>query len=191
VDLVTAGIARITPTGVVDGDGVEHPADVLVCGTGFGVADVFSRMTVTGRDGLTLTEAWAEGMEAHRGTSVAGFPNLLLLSGPNTGTGSTSQVFMIESQVHYVSEALRLMRERDVATVEVTPEAQRAWNDELQERMQGTVWIVGGCTSWYLDEHGRNRTLYPGLAAEFRRETRRFRPEEHDVQLRREVPAPA
>ncbi|MDO9410494.1 NAD(P)/FAD-dependent oxidoreductase [Patulibacter sp.] len=191
VDLVTDGIARVTPKGVVDGAGVEHAADVLVCGTGFGVADVFSRMTVTGREGVTLTEAWKDGMEAHRGTSVAGFPNLLLLSGPNTGTGSTSQVFMIESQVHYVSEALRTMRERDVATIEVTREAQRAWNDDLQARMQETVWIVGGCNSWYLDEHGRNRTLYPGLAAEFRRETRTFRPDEHVVELRRSAPTPA
>jgi hypothetical protein len=91
--------------------------------------------------------------------------------------------------VHYVSEALRTMRERDVATIEVTPEAQRAWNDDLQARMQGTVWIVGGCNSWYLDEHGRNRTLYPGLAAEFRRETRTFRPDEHVVELHRAAPA--
>jgi cation diffusion facilitator CzcD-associated flavoprotein CzcO len=185
VDLVTAGIARVTPTGVVDVDGVEHPADVLVCGTGFGVADVYARMTITGRDGVTLAEAWAEGMEAHRGTTVAGFPNLLLLSGPNTGTGSTSQVFMIESQVHYAMQALRAMREDDLATVEVTPQAQADWNDELQERMQKTVWLVGGCNSWYLDAHGRNRTLYPGLAAEFRRETRRFRPEEHVLTPRR------
>ena len=110
VELVTDGIERITPNGVLTRDGVEHPIDALVCSTGFRIEEVFSRMDIRGRGGVTLTDTWADGIQAHRGTTVAGFPNLAILSGPNTGTGSTSQVYMIEAQIHYVIEMLRALR---------------------------------------------------------------------------------
>jgi len=186
VDVVTDPIARVTATGVVTAEGVEHPADVLVCSTGFAIEEVFSSLNMHGRDGLSLTEAWAGGIEAHRGTTVAGFPNLALLSGPNTGTGSTSQVYMIEAQIHYALEALRTMREQGAATFEVRPDAQRDYNRDLQERMQQTVWLQGGCNSWYLDDSGVNRTLYPGLSSAFRRSLREFRDDEYVLS-----PAPA
>ena len=81
---------------------------MLVCSTGFSISEVFAPLDITGRGGLTLQEAWAAGFEAHSGTTVAGFPNMALLSGPNTGTGSTSQVYMIEAQIRwYLDEALR------------------------------------------------------------------------------------
>src|SRR5262249_49327827 len=102
VELVTDGIERVTRDSVTTVDGREHAVDVLVCRTGFSVKDVFAPLDITGRRGLALQHAWAGGFEAHRGTTVAGFPNMALLSGPNAGTGSTSQVYMIEAQIHYV-----------------------------------------------------------------------------------------
>jgi hypothetical protein len=152
---------------------------VLVCGTGFRIEEVFSHLDVRGRDGLTLTQAWATGLEAHRGTTVAGFPNMALLSGPNTGTGSTSQVYMIEAQIHYVIELLKTLGQRGAKAIEPTTQAQAAYNAWIQQRMKRTVWLTGGCNSWYLSDDGVNRTLYPGPSSEFWRSLRKVREDEY------------
>ncbi len=77
-------------------------------------------------------------------------------------------VFMIESQVAYITDAIRTARREGVATLEVAEDASAVWNAELQHRMQKTVWSTGGCSSWYLDEHGRNTTLWPRSTFGFR-----------------------
>lgn len=187
-ELVTDAIAEITPTGVVTADGAEHPADVLVWGTGFHTVDVPFAEWVRGRGGRSLADVWREhGMQALRGTAVAGFPNLFALVGPNTGLGHNSIVFMIESQLSYVMDALRTMDARGAIACEPTPQAQAAFNERVQRRMRHTVWTNGGCASWYLDAHGRNTTLWPGSSWTFRRATRRFDPAEH----RLHAPQPA
>jgi hypothetical protein len=119
---------------------------------------------------------------------VAGFPNLFMLLGPNTGLGHSSVVYMIESQVAYLMDALRVMRERGAAVAEVRPEVQAAYNQEVDARMERTVWSTG-CASWYQDATGRNPTLWPDWTWRFRRRTRRFDPSEHV--LRTPAPAPA
>ncbi len=188
VDVVTEAIARVTPRGVVTADGVEHALDVLVCSTGFSIAEAFSAIDIRGRDGRTLNEVWSEGLQAHRGTAAAGFPNLLLLSGPNTGTGSTSQVYMIESQIRYVLRALQYMRTHGFATMDVDESAQARYNRDLDRRMRRTVWLRGGCQSWYLDDQGRNGTLYPGFSSSFRRSLHELRPEEYRFGVPRALP---
>jgi hypothetical protein len=113
-------------------------------------------------------------MVAHRGTTIAGFPNMFLIPGPNTGTGHASQVYMIESQIRHVSAALERMDARGAAVIEPMQEAQDEFNARLQERMQNTIWLRGGCTSWYLDANGRNSTLWPASSLGFRRELGRL-----------------
>ena len=117
---------------------------------------------------------WKDGMHAHRGSTVAGYPNLFFIVGPNTGLGHTSQVFMIESQIAYVLDALNQAKARGAGVVEVRPEAEEGWNDDVHKAMGRTVWTTGGCASWYLDERGRNTTLWPGFTFKFRNLTRRF-----------------
>ena len=126
-------------------------------------------------------------MEAFLGTAVAGFPNIFLIIGPNTGLGHTSMTIMIEAHVQYVLEALRAMEDRQLASVEVRPEVQSAYNDELQAAMKDTVWTRGGCASWYLDANGRNSTLWPSFTFRFRSRTERFQVE--DYLARTEVPS--
>jgi cyclohexanone monooxygenase len=116
---------------------------------------------------------WREGAEAYLGTAVTGFPNLFLLVGPNTGLGHTSMVFMIESQVAYVLDAIRTMRARHLKSVEVRADTLARYNAEMQRRLKDTVWM-SGCMSWYLTRTGKNTTLWPGFTFEFRRRTRRF-----------------
>ena len=184
VELVAAGLAEVRERSVVAADGSEHEADTIIFGTGFHVTDIPVADRIVGRAGVTLKEHWRHGMKAYKGTAVAGFPNLFLLVGPNTGLGHSSQVFMIESQIAYAVDAVgHLARTGDM--VEVRDEAEEAWDRDVQQAMGRTVWTTGGCASWYLDACGRNTTLWPGSTWRFRRRTARFDPAAYRL-----VPAP-
>ena len=185
VDLVTDPISKITPGAVVTRDGTEREIDVLVVATGFHTTDLPIAEKIHGRHGESLAAHFSQhGMQAYKGATVHGFPNLFFIVGPNTGLGHSSMVFMIESQVAYAVDAIRKMRAGRVAAVEPTREAQRAWNDDLQRRMRRTVWSTGGCSSWYLDEHGRNVTLWPRTTYTFRRLTAEFDTENYQAAVR-------
>jgi cation diffusion facilitator CzcD-associated flavoprotein CzcO len=168
-ELVTAGIREVRPHSIVSRDGVERPTDTIVLATGFHVTDLPIAGKICGRGGRTLAEVWADGMVTNRSTTVAGFPNLFLLVGPNVGVGHTSMVYMIESQLAYVTDALRVIDEERLETLETTPEAQEAYRALIAEKSSGTDWLGGGCASWYLDEHGHNTTLWPDFTFRFRR----------------------
>ena len=174
VEVVTEGIAEIVPNGIVSRDGVLHEVDTIVFATGFHVTDAPFAKIIRGRTGETMANTWNGSPQAYRGAAVAGFPNLFLVTGPNTGLGHNSLVYMIEAQLDYMMDALRAMEARGATRVEVRPEAQDAYNAKLQSRMGRTVWNSGGCSSWYLDANGMNTTIYPDFTWRFRRETRRF-----------------
>jgi cation diffusion facilitator CzcD-associated flavoprotein CzcO len=175
VDLVTTGISKITGDAVVTTDGVERPIDVLIVATGFYTTDQPIAHHITGRDGRTMAEVFAEGgMAAYKGGTVRGFPNLFQVTGPNTGLGHSSMVYMIESAVTYINEAIATATRDGLAVVEPTAEAQDAWNDSLQKRMKKTVWTTGGCASWYVDENGKNTTLWPKSTLGYRATLSRF-----------------
>ncbi|MGP3918428.1 flavin-containing monooxygenase [Nonomuraea sp. 10N515B] len=181
VSLVTDGITEIRERSIMDAAGVEHEVDMIIYGTGFKVVDALADRRIAGRGGLTIQEAWKEGVEAYYGIATAGFPNLFFLLGPNTGLGHTSVVFMIESQVRYVVEGLRLLSRTQARALDVRPEAQRAFNRRLRARLDPLVWNAGGCHSWYLDEHGVNRTIWPGFTFEYWARTRRVRPDAYEL----------
>jgi cation diffusion facilitator CzcD-associated flavoprotein CzcO len=175
VTLVTDGIAEVRPDAVVTADGTVREVDALVFGTGFHVTDLPLAEAIRGRGGRSLAEVWQGSMNAYKGSSVAGFPNLFLLLGPNTGLGHNSVVFMIEAQIRYLLGMLRHL-DRVGGPIEPTPEAQRAYTRAIDRRMAGTVWLTGGCRSWYLDATGRNSTLWPGYTISYWARTRRFDP---------------
>lgn len=173
VRLVTDRLVGATPTGLCT-EGSEHPFDVVIFATGFHVTDPPIARRITGRGGRSLAADWtAGGMRALHGTAVPGYPNLFFLVGPNTGLGHNSIVVMIEAQVRYVLDLLARLRGSGAAAVEARPEAVAAYNDRLQRRLATTVWNSGGCASWYLDENGRNTTLWPTFTFSFARELRR------------------
>ncbi len=181
VELVTDRITEIREHSIVDATGREHPVDVIVYGTGFKVTEALTEQRITGRNGLKIQDAWRDGIQAYLGTATAGFPNLFFLLGPNTGLGHNSVVFMIEAQVRYVMSCLRLLSSTRARALDVRPEAQRAYNDRLQERLERLVWSEGGCVSWYLDDQGRNRTLWPGFTFEFWARTRNVKPKAYEL----------
>jgi cation diffusion facilitator CzcD-associated flavoprotein CzcO len=188
VELVTDGIAEVRASSVVTAGGSEREVDTIIFGTGFRVTDPPSADLVRGRDGRTLAERWQGSMEAHLGTTIAGFPNLFFLVGPNTGLGHNSIVFMIESQLNYVLDALRTMDARGAKSIDVRPDVQARYNAAIQKRLRNTVWNAGGCASWYLDHTGRNTTLWPGFTWPFRRLLRHFDADHYE--LRPVAPAP-
>lgn len=181
VELVTDGITEIRPHAVVTQDGTERPADVIIFGTGFRTTDAMTQVTITGREGQSLNQAWAGGMRAYLGTAVPGFPNFFMLLGPNTGLGHNSVVIMIEAQVRYVMSALRLMRRCHARAMAVRPEVDAAFNEALTAKMNRTVWQSGGCQSWYQDSAGRNTTLWPGFTVEYSWHTRAVRAAEYQL----------
>ena len=178
VELVTAGVEKATATGVVDANGVEREVDAIIFGTGFQVTDMPVGQAVVGRDGKSLDDAWQGSPNAYLGTSVPGFPNLFMMLGPNTGLGHNSMIYMIESQIEHVVDALAEMKRRDVDTVEVREHVAQAFNAEVDKRHDGAVWN-SGCASWYLDDTGRNATLWPDWTFRFRQRTAHFDPDKY------------
>lgn len=174
VELVTDPIERITPHGIVTADGTERPLDTLVCATGFDTSHLLSSLTVTGRQGRTLAEAWAGGPAAYHGISVAGFPNLFLMLGPNTATGHTSTLLFIEPEADHVLACMQAVREGGHRWVQVRDEVFQHHNAELQRRLAGSVWAQ--CRSWYrMDGDGRIVALFPGFTREYVRAVQQVR----------------
>ncbi|KIC38174.1 4-hydroxyacetophenone monooxygenase [Ruegeria sp. ANG-R] len=169
VDVVPHGVASIDRHEITATDGTRVEADILIWGTGFHVTDMVKRLNITGADGLTLKQAWADGMKANLGTAIAGFPNLFMLLGPHTGLGHNSVVLMIEAQVAHVGRVLDAMERQGVRIVETDANKQSAFTQEMQDRHAHSIWQAGGCTSWYQDADGRNTTLWPGTVSEFRK----------------------
>src|SRR3954451_7928076 len=181
VELVPAGLSEVRGNVVVGADGTEREVDTIILGTGFYVTDSPMARRVRGADGRSLAEVWEGSMQAHRGTTVAGFPNYFPLVGPNTGLGHNSIVFMIESQLNYVVDALRTMQREGAHSAEVDAAAQARYNAGVQHAMQVTVWTEGGCASWYIDSQGRNTTLWPGFTFKFRELTKSFDREHYEL----------
>ena len=189
VEVITAGIAEVRAHSIVGRDGVERPVDVIIFGTGFRPTDPRIAPRIRGRAGHTLADAWKGSPQAHVGSTVAGFPNLFILLGPNTGLGHNSVVFMTEAQIEHLVGALNYMRAQAVDVLEPRAEAQRAWVAAIDRRMRRTVWLAGGCASWYLDGTGRNSTLWPGSSWSFSRRVSRFNPADYDAAARAGTPA--
>jgi cation diffusion facilitator CzcD-associated flavoprotein CzcO len=179
-ELVTDGIARLTPRGIVTDEGTERDVDVIVLATGFHVTDSYTYLDIKGPRGEGLVNRWnREGMQALRGITVADMPNLFLLLGPNTALGHNSVVFMAESQIRYVADAIAAVDERHAQALAPDRGAQNRFNEKLQHKLAGSVWNTGGCRSWYLDGHGNNRTLWSGFTWQYWLATRSLKPSEY------------
>ena len=180
VELVTQRIREIRSHSIVTDDGVERPVDCIVLGTGFIVDPriYMQHFPVTGLPGHVLGVDWKDGAEAYYGITVTGYPNLYQLVGPNTALGHNSIIFMIECQVHYILECLRELRERKADYLDVSPQAQRAFNQRAQRALAGTVWS-SGCVSWYQQADGRNFTIWPWSTWRYWLQTRHVKSEDY------------
>ena len=180
VELVTESIAEVVPEGIVTADGVTHEADTIIFGTGFAATDFVSPVKVFGRGGIELSDVWHDHAATHLGLSVAGFPNLFLILGPNTTLGHNSVVFMIEAQIRYLRSALRLLDDAVGVALDLRPAVQADSYRDVQHRMGKTVWL-SGCHSWYQSADGHVDTLWPGFTVDYWRRTRHLRADEYTV----------
>ena len=152
-DLVTDGIERIEPGGVRTTDGRLHELDVLVLATGF-KADAFMRpMSLVGRNGITLDEAWSPRPAAYLSISIPEFPNFFMVNGPNGPVGNFSLIEVAELQVRYILQLVERIRAGDCREVSATHEALADFERAREQAAQHTVWVTG-CRSWYLDDRG-------------------------------------
>lgn len=173
VELIADRVAAVTATGVLDGEGVERPADAVVLATGFASHDFVAPMEIAGRDGRSLAEVWGAVPRAYLGLSVPDFPNLFLLYGPNTNGGTGSVVNTLECGIGHVLAALREMDRAGADRIEVRRAAAEAFDRELRAALDNTVWH-SGCTNWYVDENGNDPSQWPWLWSTYRRRTERL-----------------
>ncbi|MBF1801942.1 flavin-containing monooxygenase [Alloalcanivorax profundimaris] len=163
VELVTEGVKEVREHSIVFSDGSEREMDCLVLGTGFVVDPriYMQGFPIVGRGGRTLQEDWKEASEAYLGITVAGYPNLFQMVGPNTGLGHNSIVFMIECQARYIVDAIEKADAKGVDALDVKRSEMDAFNEKLQKDVAGTVWQQGGCSSWYQQADGKNVAIWP------------------------------
>ena len=173
------GIRSMHPTGIDTIDGQKIDLDLIIYATGFDATDGIISYPVIGKGGQKLSQAWSEYPRAYLGTTVPGFPNFFILTGPNTGIGHTSTIFVIESQLKYILPCILYTLKNDHLSIEVTEEAEQAYTEMIHSEMERTVWHRGGCQSWYKSKSGKVTALFPGFTFTYRRMARRFNYEDH------------
>ncbi len=176
VSVDNSGVKEVREHSIITSDGREIEVDVILYGTGFTVHDYLGGMKIRNRDGQDVGALWKDGAEAFKGTVVAGCPNMFMLMGPNTGLGHNSMVYMIESQIRYALKAIKYAEAQGLSFLDVKRSAQERFNADIQSQLKKAVWATGGCTSWYLNESGKNSTLWPGFTFMFRARTFFFNP---------------
>lgn len=167
-------IKEITEQGIITQDDVEHKLDLIVYATGYDATDGVISYPVIGREGKTLSDTWQEYPRAYLGTCVPDFPNLFIVTGPNTGIGHTSALFLIESQMSYIMESIRQVNKRNKSVIEVKKSAEEKYTNNIHQEMTKTVWQNGGCNSWYKSKCGKVTAMFPGFSFTFRRWARNF-----------------
>ncbi len=186
VELVTQPAERISPGAVVAADGRSREVDAIVYATGFDLRGHQLAIDVTGPGGRRLAQVWDDHAEAYCGATIAGFPNYYMTTGPNTGVGTTSVVYMAEHSIRWILDCIETAGADKLLSVR--PEAQKRYNEEIHAALATRVWSTG-CKSWYRREDGRIETLYPHNARTFARQMAEVRLEDFELTVKPRVAA--
>jgi 4-hydroxyacetophenone monooxygenase len=188
VDLITSGIEKITPKGIVTADGVEHPADILIYGTGFKASQFLSTYKVYGKGGVELHDKWAGDARAYLGMTVPDFPNFFMIYGPNTNiVVNGSIIFFSECSVRYIVGALEMMADKDIAALEVKPAVHDAFNAKVDAGNAAMAWGSPQVNSWYKNALGRVSQNWPFLLVDYWEATLKPDPKDFEVTVKREA----
>jgi len=183
-EVIDEGVSEVGKRSITFADGRTVEVDAIIYGTGFKVHDYLGGIRIFGTGGEDVGERWTEtGAQAYLGTTVAGCPNLFFLMGPNTGLGHNSMIAMIEGQAHYARQAIEMIHSGRADAIEPRRQRQDDYNQWINQRNSTTVW-ASGCRSWYLDDQGRNTTLWPSFVTSFRARTVRLRPGDYELRKR-------
>ncbi|MBJ7473130.1 MAG: NAD(P)/FAD-dependent oxidoreductase, partial [Solirubrobacteraceae bacterium] len=189
--VVPHALREVRGSTLVGADGSEHEVDAIIFATGFHVTDPPVASAVRGRSGATLAEAWGDHPQAYLGTVAPDAPNAFIMVGPNLGNGHTSVFLPVEAQAGYIADAITTAAEAGVEAIEVRRDVHDQWNAAVQDGLKGTVWNVGGCSSYYLDKSGKNSSIYPWTTFDLDRRMRGFRLVDfHTARRGQALPAP-
>ncbi len=172
--LIDWPIATVSPVGIRTSDGVEHHLDCIVFATGYDVHLTGPPYPVTGIGGRSLADEWAAGAQAYKSINAHGYPNLFLMTGPNSGPGHNSLLVYVEGQLDYAVRGITTILGENLRYLDVRADVQRRYNERIQKRLTKTTWM-SGCSSWYLTADGFNASMYPGFATQYLRQMRDFR----------------
>ncbi|VEF10430.1 flavin-containing monooxygenase FMO [Pseudomonas fluorescens] len=173
------GVASLDESGINTADGAHIDVDLIIWSTGYDATDGVISYPVSGKNAVQLRDVWAEYPRAYLGTSLPDFPNLFIVTGPNTGIGHTSALFIIESQMNYILDCIRTVHAKGLRSIEVRPEAERTYTAMIHREMERTVWKSGGCHSWYQSKSGHVIAMFPGFSFSYYRLTRALKPADH------------
>ena len=179
VDVIDTPIDVITETGIQTTDGRQHPADVIIYGTGFTPTKFLTPMHIKGAKGQDLNETWREGAVAYLGVSVSGFPNFFMMYGPNTNL-SGSIIYMLENQARYITKCLKTLERSESRAMYVKEAIQKRFNEDVIDQFSKTVMVHEKCRSYFQTETGRITTNWPGLMLAYRWRTRRVRKADYE-----------
>ncbi len=181
VDVFATGLKEVRGNTLVGQDGSECDVDTIILGTGFFVTEPPIADHIYNDAGESLSQMWQDGMQAYRGTTIAGLPNAFMVLGPNLGIGHNSAFIVIEAQINYILSTLQTMRDQQLSRVEVKADSQKTYNRKVQKDLQGTVWNSGGCSSYYLDKNGFNSVGFPWSTLEMQRLLKDFDAENYSL----------
>ena len=156
VDTDGRGVERLTENGVVV-DGTEYELDCLIFATGFEVGTTYTRRAgydIVGRDGMSLSQKWSEGLRTLHGLQTNGFPNCFFLGFTQTAV-TVSVPYALNEQAKHVTYILDEARRRDARTVEATAEAEQGWIDEMRDKARLAVKFYAACTPGYYNNEGQ------------------------------------
>jgi cation diffusion facilitator CzcD-associated flavoprotein CzcO len=173
VELVTDGVREFTPDGIITKDGKERKLDCVILGTGFIVDPriYMKSFEMRGLGGHTVQEDWKVSPTSYLGITTSNYPNMYQLVGPHTGLGHNSIIFMIEAQVNYIIQCIKLLKQKNADYIDVKPEAMTRFLGEMTQALTGTVWS-SGCKSWYQTADGINFAIWPKSTWRYWLETR-------------------
>ncbi|MGY3317341.1 flavin-containing monooxygenase [Arthrobacter sp. TE12232] len=184
VELVNARALEFTETGVIDGDGRAHDADIVVFATGFKAARMLSSVDFAGKGGVTIRDVWGdEDPRAYLGITVPDFPNLFVLYGPNTNVGVGGSIFFqAEAQSGYIATIIRDMIERGITSAEVKREVFEDYNARMDAELEKMIWTVPTGSTWYRNSKGRVTANMPWTSADYWQMTSEASLESYDVE---------
>lgn len=174
-------IVNFTETGIAFEQSGELDIDVVIFATGYNAIDSMVSYSVIGKKAQTLASRWQDYPRAYLGTSIPNFPNFFIVTGPNTGIGHTSAIFVIESQLHYIMHCVNEVIENKVIAIEPSEQAEEEYTAMIHREMSKTVWSYGNCSSWYQNAQGKVIAMFPGFTFTFLRLCKSFKPQDHII----------